>query len=402
MRLLPSVVSLACVLLFARTGLADARAEAAAQGALKRVAVDYRGKHYAAAAARLEKAIRGCGDDKCLSDTRAALLRDLGTMQFRHGDAAAASKSFADALALESDLTLNPRYETPDLQAAWDDAKRSASAEGAKEAGGAAAAETPAAHPPEPAAAPSAGAEGSTEAAPETFTGPAPYARFWIGVAGAVDFLVFPSGNDLCKLTPTDVPANSVVAYCTNPDGSDFPARATSAQNDTLVPGRDGNTLGGLQVGDIRAMLAADYALSPSWLAGVRVGYVMNAYTGSAAVHDGRALGPHLHAEVRATYLLGRDPLASIGFAPMLFGGGGVSEFDGYLTGNVTVNNSVGAERVNIWVTDGPWFVTIGGGFRYQFSLRAAFTAAVRVNAAFFDNGLLPTAGPELGFQYGL
>ena len=86
----------------------------------------------------------------------------------------------------------------------------------------------------------------------------------------------------------------------------------------------------------------------------------------------------------------------------MLFVGGGVSEFDGYLTGNVTINNAVGAERVNIWVTDGPWFVTIGGGFRYQFSLRAAFTAAVRVNAAFLGNGLLPTAGPELGFQYGL
>ena len=307
MRLLPSVVSLACVLLLARTALADARAEAAAQGALKRAAVDYRGKHYVVAAARLERAIRGCGDDKCLSDTRAALLRDLGTMQFRHGDAAAASKSFADALALESDLTLNPRYETPDLQAAWDDAKRSAATEAAKATGGSAAAppETPAARQPEPSAPAGPAAEGSAEAGPETSTGPAPYARFWIGVAGAVDFLVFPSGTDLCKLTPALVPANSVVAYCTNPDGSDFPARATSAQNDTLVPGRGGNTLGGLQVGDIRAMLAADYALSPSWLAGIRVGYVMNAYTGSAAVHDGRALGTHLHAEVRATYLLG-------------------------------------------------------------------------------------------------
>ena len=404
MRPLSSVVPLACLLLFAKSAAADARAEASAQSALKRAAADYRGKHYVAAAARLEKAARACEPDKCLSDTRAALLRDLGTMQFRHGDTDAASKSFAEALALESDLALNPHYETPDLQAAWDDAKKTADKASSGGSGSgltnqnASHGATPAA-PPESEAAqpPDASAEGVEVEIPKDGTR---YAHFWVGVAGAVDFLVLPTATDLCKVTPQLTPTNNVVAYCTNPDGTDFPNN--SALNDSIAPGHAGNTHGGLQVGDLRAMVAFDYALTSSWLVGARVGYVLNTYPGQAAVRDGRAFGHPLHAEVRVTYLLGHEPLAAIGFAPMLFGGGGMSEFDGALASNVAFNNSVGADRVNIWVTDGPWFVTVGGGFRYQFSPRAAFTAAVRVNAAFGGNGLLPTIGPEVGFQYGL
>ncbi len=404
MRPLSSAVPLACLLLFAKSAAADARVEAAAQSALKRAATDYRGKRYVAAAARLEKAAHACEPDKCLSDTRAALLRDLGTMQFRHGDTDAASKSFTEALALESDLALNPHYETPDLQSAWDDAKKSAANADASTGGSgghtndASGTATPATPEGEAAQAPDASTEADAEL---TKDGPR-YAHFWIGVAGAIDFLVFPTANDLCKLTPQTTPTNDIVAYCTNPDGTDFPSRVSTSENDSIAPGHAGNVRGGLQVGDLRAMVAFDYAFSPSWLVGARVGYVLNTYPGQAAVQAGRAFGHPVHAEVRATYLFGHEPLATIGFAPMLFGGGGISEFDGALTSNVAFTNSVGADRVNIWVTDGPWFVTVGGGFRYQFSPRAAFTAAVRVNAAFGGNGLLPTFGPEIGFQYGL
>ena len=54
---------------------------------------------------------------------------------------------------------------------------------------------------------------------------PAPYARWWVGVAGAIDFLSLPAGNDLCSLTETTAPANASGYYCTNPDGSNFPSR---------------------------------------------------------------------------------------------------------------------------------------------------------------------------------
>jgi hypothetical protein len=398
LRQLSLASSLACALAWAASGLAaQARPEASAQAALKRAAADYRAKRYATAGTRLTKALGGCGDDQCAPATRAALLRDLGTMQFRQGDTAAASQSFADALGLQPDLDLNARYDKPDVRAAWNDAKeRAANAAKASnpppEEPAPPPAPEPAPSPPPPP--PDEGEEGKTQ-------GPPRYEHLWIGVAGAFDLLVFPSGTDLCKLSPRGLVVNSVNAYCTNPDGTDFPTRMSNAQNEALVPGEAGTIKGGLQIGDVRAMVAVDYAFTPAVLVGVRVGYVMNTYQGTAAVQDGRAYGRPIHAELRGTYLFGKDPLANVGFAPMAFLAGGLSEFDGHLATDVTIEGVAGTRRVNIWVTDGPWFVTVGGGMRYQFSLRAAFTAAVRLNASFHGNGVLPTAGPELGFQYG-
>ncbi len=57
--------------------------------------------------------------------------------------------------------------------------------------------------------------------------------------------------------------------YCTNPDGSDFPSRnaAGGAQNVQLGKGgQAGTDGGGLQPGNVRIMVAFDYALSPSFL----------------------------------------------------------------------------------------------------------------------------------------
>ena len=397
------VGSVACVLaLEGGAHAADARAEAAARGALKKIAADYRAKRYAAAGSRLEKALRTCGDDRCAPGTRAALTRDLGTMQFRQGDAAAASRSFDEAIALDPNVAFDYRFDRPDVRAAFDAAKQRA-ADAAKAAS--APAERTEAEPPPPAAPERTEAEPPPPTRDEPAAEPPPealgYEHLWIGVAGAFDMLLFPSGTDLCKLTSLEEPANSFHAYCTTPDGADFPTRRSTDQNDALVAGQSGSVKGGLQIGDVRAFVTVDYALSPAWLLGARVGYVANAYPGAAAVADGRAYGRVLHAELRVTYLVGQAPLARVGFAPMLFLAGGVSEFDGHLTSNAALNGIAGSQRVNIWVTDGPAFVTLGGGLRYAFSLRAAFTAALRVNAALPGNGVMPTAGPELGFQYG-
>jgi hypothetical protein len=400
MYVLPFASLLSLVLASEGSALAaNTHAETAAQGALKKVVVDYRAKRYAAAAAKLEKALRGCGDDQCAPETKAALLRDLGTMQLRQGDTASESTSFDAALALAPDLALNSRYDRPDVRAAWDEAKQRA-ADAAKashpEPEPANAEPSSAATPPE---SPPAPAPDETVAEPSSAEAPS-YARLWIGVAGAFDLVVLPSGTDFCKLTSRAAPANSSFAYCTNPDGTDFPSRATPAQNDALLAGHAGTIKGGLQIGDVRAMLSVDYALSPSFLLGVRGGYVLNSYPGAAAIHDKLAFGKKLHAELRATYLFGRAPLTRIGFAPMVLLAGGISEFDGHLASNVT-QEGVGPERVNVWITDGPWFVTLGAGARYQLSLRAALTAVVRLNVSFPDNAVLPTAGPEVGFQYG-
>jgi hypothetical protein len=229
------------------------------------------------------------------------------------------------------------------------------------------------------------------------------YARVWVGVSAELpELLQVPSGDDLCKLSSGGLPANSAGVYCTNPDGSDFPSRSSPAQNSHLsIQGQAGHSDGGLQPGDVRVMAAFDYALSASFLVGARLGYAFNSYPGQAAVQSGHAFGSKIHAEARATYLFGHEPLAHTGFAPMVFAGTGLSEFDGHVTSTVSLDNVAGQQPVNIWVTDGPFFIALGGGARYQFSLRAAFTAAVRVNAVIGGNGLLMTYGPELGVLYG-
>jgi hypothetical protein len=422
-RPLSVAASVVCLLLLSRSGGAvDARAEAAARTALKRAPADYHLKHYSVAAARLEKALRACQDDQCAPKTKAALLRDLGTMQFRQGDTDSASKSFAEALALAPDLSLNRRYDRPDLRAAWDQARQRAAASASQSFPGVESADagpsSPAAPEPPPPAPPAAGARAKPGAsADETATLPPPttaeetpgapaeqtlrYAHLWVGVAGAIDFINLPTGDDLCKLTSQGQPANRFNAFCTNPDGSDFPTRAGADQNAALVAGQAGHADGGLRIGDLRALVALDYAFSPSFMLGVRAGYVLNTYPGNAAVRSGRAFEFPLHGELRATYFIGDAPLARVGFSPMLFVGGGVAPFDGRAASNVALSNVVGQRRVDIWITDGPWFATLGAGLRYQFSLRTAFSAAARANASFFDNGLLLTFGPEVGFQYG-
>ncbi|MGH7298429.1 MAG: hypothetical protein ACRELB_26045 [Polyangiaceae bacterium] len=505
---------------------ADRRAEAAAHGAIDKAANDYLSTDYAKAAARLQKALRVCGKSRCAAATRAAVLRDLGTMQFRNGDVGAAKKSWAEAVHLQPDIALNPNYDTPDLRAAWNESKaggggnggepeavgpqptgdfthtpiseqrvntplpvyaeypgtstiarvvvkyRGASAadwsrvelkrmgsgwggqipcgdvargtmrywiQGFDDGGDPIASSGDPKHPytvpirddiaseaphlpgkpapktcdedsdcPPGMAGCGADDKGSTEddGAQDDEKPAAPvaaFARMWVGVSGELpEFLQLPGGNDLCKLTPQALPANSAGFYCTNPDGSDFPSRASADQNNHLsIQGKAGDIKGGVQAGDIRVMLSFDYALSASFLIGARVGYVFNAYTGQAASSNGKAFGPKVHLEARATYLFGHDPLAHPGFAPMVFLGLGASEFDGHSTSVVTLDNVAGQQPVNVWLTDGPLFATGGAGFRYQFSVRTAFTAAARANTVFGGNGFLLTYGPEVGVFYG-
>jgi hypothetical protein len=112
--------------LFARPAFADAHTEGTAKEALQKASTDYAATNYAGAAARLTKAVQACGANRCLPATKGALLRDLGTMQFRVGDKTGASKSWGDALALDQTLTLNPDYDASDVGAAYEDARASA------------------------------------------------------------------------------------------------------------------------------------------------------------------------------------------------------------------------------------------------------------------------------------
>jgi hypothetical protein len=492
------VAAVAFPLLWGRPAQAEGAAETVAKEAIRKAAADFAASDYATAVARLDKAARSCGTKHCTRGTKAFVLRDLGTMQFRMGDKAAASNSFAEAISLEPDLSLSTKYEAPDVRAVWDQAKQAASAGPADEQPSGDFTHTP---PPEqkpntpiplyfeyPGDSPPArvvvkyrgarmadwasvnlspteggweglvpcgdvergtmrywvqgfddGGDPSASAGdpkhsyavpirdelsgePPHLPGKAPpqacaegessvandgggYRRWWLGVAGSIEFLSMPEQTDACKLTPTGIPANASALYCTSPDGSDFPVRSPvaqgMAQNNALVPGQAGRVGGGLEAGDVRLMLSADYALRPNILVGGRLGYVVNAYPGDAASKDGRAASFRVHLEARATYLFGtNNPLAHVGFVPMGFAGAGLAEFDGHSGTTVTLSDVQGSQPKDAWRTDGPGFVFFGGGARYQLSPRAACTGAFRLNVA-FGNGALLTYGPELGVAYG-
>jgi hypothetical protein len=103
-----------------RIASADRRSESAAQTALKKADDDYLQSDFAKALRRLVTAERACGEASCTAPTHAALLRDIGTMQFRLAQPEAAASSFRRAKKLDPSIALNPDYDTKDLREAWD------------------------------------------------------------------------------------------------------------------------------------------------------------------------------------------------------------------------------------------------------------------------------------------
>jgi hypothetical protein len=219
------------------------------------------------------------------------------------------------------------------------------------------------------------------------------YRRLWVGASVDFDFLSMNSETNVCKRnTMSGNPVNASGYYCYDSvAGGDFPAGVDA--NNTL--NKAGTTSGGFQLGNVRVLLAFDYAWKPNVLIGGRLGYVFNAYPGTAANHF-----LPIHIEARGTYLLGRAPLVH-GFAPLGFVALSVSEFDAHQATQVTFNNGMPIKTVDVWSTDAPVFVALGVGARYQFSPRVALTAALRLNVVIGGNGVMPTVGPEIGAQYG-
>jgi hypothetical protein len=244
-------------------------------------------------------------------------------------------------------------------------------------------------------------AEGSeNEAAEERAAAPHErFARVWIGVAGSMDIAFAGAGKDVCPLGPSGTPANSLGIFCTTPNGADFPSRADPTQNASLVPGQAGALDGGPTIGDVRALVAADYAVTSAILVGLRAGYVWNTYPGSAGSRPDFLR--HLHLEARGTYVFGRNPLSTVGFAPVAFLGAGVAATDVHAGTDVSLLGVRGKTPVDAWQLGGPGFASLGGGARYTFSARAAFTLAWRLTVAFGSPSTLLTTAPEVAFQYG-
>lgn len=228
--------------------------------------------------------------------------------------------------------------------------------------------------------------------------------KIWVGVFGAVDYTLVPSADDVCKLDNSTLPVNDANYYCVQ-NGTDYPSRTDRAQNDSLVPSADrgsNKVSGGGALGNIRVMLSLDYALNGNVLVGGRLGVVLNRYSGEAAGQDGKRFSAPIHAELRGTYVLGKDALYKAGFAPYFFGGAGVSTWETKV--DVKVVENVAGTRTQkdaeAWHLAGPAFITLGGGGRYAFKPNMAAMFGLRANLAFGD-AFAPSVSPELGVQFG-
>jgi hypothetical protein len=221
--------------------------------------------------------------------------------------------------------------------------------------------------------------------------------KFWIGIGAQADIYFLPGANDVCLLTAKGLAVNSAGYSCVDPSsGSSFPSSLPIDKE--IKQGTSDQVVGGLRPNNIRLFLSADYAAGKNVLVGLRAGYVLS------TAPQGSAFAP-LHLEARLSYLFGKDAVAKKGLSPMVFAGLGAGEFDAFVPVTVVITNSAGkvlSGTENAWLTAGPVFFSVGGGFRALFSPRVAMTAALKFEGAFGGSaGFLPGIAPELGVQFG-
>jgi hypothetical protein len=111
---------------------ADPGVEKAAQ-ALQKKAIEenFLNVDYPGAIKNLQAALAKCDGDKCSPAIKGGLLRDLGAMQILAGNDGEGRSSFAQAIALDATLQLDPSYKNPQLEGIWNDVKKKAPAAGA-------------------------------------------------------------------------------------------------------------------------------------------------------------------------------------------------------------------------------------------------------------------------------
>lgn len=216
--------------------------------------------------------------------------------------------------------------------------------------------------------------------------------RLWIGVAGAVGFTAYGGGSNVCRLAPDGSATSGWL--CTDPSGEDFPTRRDASVNDGIMDG--GRLDSGAVPTAIRIMAAVDYAVTDNLLVGARIGYVHGAYPGAHV-----SVPAPLHLEARAAWVFGEEPLARTGFAPAAMVGLGTTRLDAPAAVEVVRAGIAGPRTEVAWRVGGPFFAGFGGGFRYAFSPRAAFTALLRFDAALGGLVVVPAGNLEGTLQWG-
>jgi len=406
---------LACSRALAVVGLLLASRQAAAapqdakalELAREAIEVDYLATDFTKAQQKLEKALQLCAGEACSLAIKAQLHRDLGLVLITGlKNRAAGKQHFVEAFAADASISLDRDLATPEVQAAFDEARAVAGVPAPAPAAEPAPAapdakpkpeEEPEPAPPAPPPAKEPVAPVGKEDCPPNFPGCGtsgvketelgPGAQNWISFGVQLDFMILGA-------TP---------GACTEGSGYDcfFEPDTYYDQNPIdRLNGQDGNEVaGGFKRATLRLLVGYDRFFGANVGVGVRAGW---AFFGGPQAPGGSAFLP-FHGEARLTYVFGDRPLANAGLRGFVHVAGGFAQVDAAVPVVVYVSDAdFRADKrtpVTAWKKSGFGFAALGGGVMYAVTPNGGPYLDVRLMQMFSLPGT--ALSPQLGWSQG-
>jgi hypothetical protein len=367
-------------------GVAAAADNDAAALALRKDAIydDYLSTRFVDAETKLLKALSMCdGAADCEVTTRARLHCDLGVIEFALDNPKEGRQHFASAVHKDPKVTIGHDLSTPDLEKELAAVKTAAGAPPPSSGGDEAAPDgAPSGEPVDcppgfPGCKEAPAKDEAAEPAEPAETVDAPYRRNWVSVAFQVDALLLPSASNAC--------AGGTGYTCV---GQGYYAGRPLAGADDVVNG-------GIRLATMRVLLGYDRALAPNFMVGGSLGFAFN---GGPTRPGGRSFDP-VHAEVRASYWFGHDPLARKGLRLFVAGSLGMAQVDGSIPVDIYASTAAyqagQSQDYSAWKKTGLGFASIGLGLMY------AVTPGSGVVLELKGQEMFPTTGTVLALQLG-
>ncbi len=224
------------------------------------------------------------------------------------------------------------------------------------------------------------------------------YKKNWLSLSASLDVAIVAGNENLCSLANQ----RDSGSYACFRDGDD-------AYRGQPQPGEGGTLSGYVRPGTLRFLLGFDRLVTPNLALGGRAGYAING--GPKGFYTAAFLP--VHAELRATYVIGHEPFAHRGFHPYVYAAGGLGEAAAEVP-NVEVESDCGfggrapcpenQQRPIVTVSAyrrlGRFFGGAGVGALWLVAPNTGVYADVKVSAFFPTVGfaVAPTLGVTQGF----
>jgi hypothetical protein len=351
----------------------------------------------------IESAIAECAG--CSKQTMALLHADLGII-FVTGfqDTKKGTAEMKKARALDPNVSLDPAFITPEVQAAFGAAGRGTAGPMEKEV---VLEDEPEEHTKKRKPPPAEEAQrtecdfdddchgGKTCKAGACVTRPPrptpPRERsVWLSL-GLIQDAGFVSGSNLCTKNSQVNSGNT----CLRASGSQY--------HGTPLPGSGGKLGLAPSLATTRLTLASYFALSSSVSGGLRVGY---AFAGTAPAPDGGKKFFPLQAEIQAAYWLSQKALSTKHVGTFLEASGGIAQMVGHGSAEVHENTAAPrpisqldnppVQKLDVYQSSGQGFAGGGAGIFVPLGAGSALMVDLRLSAFF------PVAGFALGLGAGV